>query len=236
MDAVDARLVRRDDTLIQLLDPPFNTSAMNPGYIRGYVPGVRENGGQYTHGAIWAAMAFAALGDNRRAWELMTMLNPVRHANSPEAMATYKVEPYVVAADIYAVAPHTGRGGWTWYTGSAGWMYRLIVESLLGLRLDAGRLRFAPCLPADWKGFTVHYRYRETVYHIAVLQTVCGNGETSVTIDGVQQHGQALLLVDDRKDHSVAVSVPTAGSDGNPSDGTVHAAAMATRGSRGGAL
>jgi cellobiose phosphorylase len=104
-------------------------------------------------------------------------------------------------------------------------MYRLIVESLLGLRLDAGGLRFAPCLPADWKGFTVHYRYRETVYHIAVRQTVCGNGETSVTLDGVQQHGQALLLVDDRKDHSVAVSVPTAGSEGNPSDGPVRAAA-----------
>ncbi|MBP2672184.1 MAG: glycosyltransferase, partial [candidate division NC10 bacterium] len=150
MGAVDDRLVRRNDALIQLLDPPFNTSELNPGYIRGYVPGVRENGGQYTHGAIWAAMAFAAMGDNRRAWELMAMLNPVRHANSPEGMATYKVEPYVVAADIYALAPHTGRGGWTWYTGSAGWMYRLIVESLLGLTLDAGRLRFAPCLPADW--------------------------------------------------------------------------------------
>jgi len=190
MEAVDQRLVRRSDALIQLLDPPFNTSAMNPGYIRGYVPGVRENGGQYTHGAIWAAMAFAALGDNRRAWELMALLNPVQHASSPKGIAIYKVEPYVVAADIHALSPHTGRGGWTWYTGSAGWMYRLIVESLLGLRLEAGTLRFEPCLPAEWKGFTVHYRYRETVYHIAVLQTMPGNSEMSVTADGVQQQGR----------------------------------------------
>ena len=121
--------------------------------------------------AIWAAMAFAALGDSRRAWELLAMINPVNHARSPEGMATYKVEPYVVAADVYALSPHTGRGGWTWYTGSAGWMYRLIVESLLGLRLEVDKLHFAPCLPADWKAFKVHYRYRGTVYHIAVLQT-----------------------------------------------------------------
>jgi cellobiose phosphorylase len=212
MAAVDERLVRRNDALIQLLDPPFDTSRLNPGYIRGYVPGVRENGGQYTHGAIWAAMAFAALGDNRRAWELMAMLNPVHHGSSPEAMAKYKVEPYVVAADIYALAPHTGRGGWTWYTGSAGWMYRLLVESLLGLRLEAGTLRFVPCLPADWKGFTVHYRYRETVYHIAVLQTVCERGGMGVTLDGVEKDDKAIVLVDDRQEHSVVVRVLAVGS------------------------
>ena len=131
-----------------------------------------------------------------------------------EAIATYKVEPYVVAADVYALAPHTGRGGWTWYTGSAGWMYRLITESLLGLRLEADRLRFEPCLPAGWKEFKVHYRYRETVYHIAVLQTVRGNDEMSVTVDGVQQHGGAILLVDDRQEHSVAVHVSTTDSAG----------------------
>jgi len=205
MDAVDRRLVRRDHALIQLLDPPFDKSNMNPGYIKGYVPGVRENGGQYTHAAIWAAMAFAALGDSRRAWELLAMINPVNHARSPEGTATYKVEPYVVAADVYAVAPHTGRGGWTWYTGSAGWMYRLIVESLLGLRLEVDKLRIAPCLPADWKGFTLHYRYRETVYHITVLQISDGNGETSVTVDGVEQPDKVIPLVDDRQEHSVEV-------------------------------
>jgi cellobiose phosphorylase len=208
MDAVDQRLVRRDHGLIQLLDPPFDKSTLNPGYIKGYVPGVRENGGQYTQGAIWAAMAFAALGDSRRAWELLAMINPLNHARSPEGVATYKVEPYVVAADVYALSPHTGRGGWTWYTGSAGWMYRLIVESLLGLRLEVDKLRFTPCLPADWKAFKVHYRYRETVYHIAVLQTGAGNGEMSVTVDGVERPDQAIPLIDDRQEHSVEVIVP----------------------------
>jgi cyclic beta-1,2-glucan synthetase len=210
MEAVDKHLVRRDHALIQLLDPPFDKSDLNPGYIKGYVPGVRENGGQYTHGAIWAVMAFAALGDNRRAWELLAMINPVNHARSPEGVATYKVEPYVVAADVYAVPPHTGRGGWTWYTGSAGWMYRLIVESLLGLRLEVDRLRFAPCLPADWEAFKLYYRYRETVYEIAVLQQPARNVGTSVTVDGILQSGEAILLVDDRRNHSVEVVIRNA--------------------------
>src|SRR5450432_3441428 len=171
MNALYSRLVRRDDALIQLLDPPFDTSPLDPGYIRGYVPGVRENGGQYTHAAIWAAMAFATLGDNRRAWELLAMINPVKHAETPEDTGNTRWNPYVVAADVYALAPHTGRGGWTWYTGSAAWMYRLITESLLGLHLEVdalgtARLRLAPCLPKEWSGFKIHYRYRETLYHI----------------------------------------------------------------------
>jgi cellobiose phosphorylase len=144
MEAVNDRLVRRERSLIQLFDPPFDKSPLDPGYIKGYVPGVRENGGQYTHAAIWTVMAFAALGDQRRAWELLSLINPLNHGSTPAGIATYKVEPYVVAADVYAVAPHTGRGGWTWYTGSAGWMYRLIVESLLGLRLDVDKLSFFP--------------------------------------------------------------------------------------------
>ena len=211
MEALDARLVRRDQGLIQLLDPPFDTSDLNPGYIKGYVPGVRENGGQYTHAAIWAAMAFAALGDRRRAWELFAMINPIHHAQSPEAVATYKVEPYVVAADVYAVAPHTGRGGWTWYTGSAGWLYRLIVESLLGLRLEVDTLHVAPCLPADWPGFTLRYRYRETVYRIAVTQLPGGQGETKVTVDGVERPDPAIPLVDDRREHAVEVKISGGG-------------------------
>ncbi len=208
MEAVDERLVRREYGLIQLLDPPFDKSALNPGYIKGYVPGVRENGGQYTHAAIWAAMAFARLGDNRRAWELLAMINPVNHARSYEETATYKVEPYVVAADVYAVLPHTGRGGWTWYTGSAAWLYRLIVESLLGLRLEVDKLRFTPCLPADWEGFKMHYRYRETVYHIAVLQTLAGTGEMWLSVDGIEQHDNTIPLVDDHKEHWVEVRIP----------------------------
>ncbi len=205
MQAVDQRLVQREHGLIQLLAPPFDKSDLDPGYIRGYVPGVRENGGQYTHGAIWTAMAFAALGDARRAWELTTMINPVSHASSAQGVATYKVEPYVMAADVYAVAPHIGRGGWSWYTGSAGWMYRLVVESLLGLRLAGERLYLAPCLPADWQSFTIHYRYRETVYHIVVTQTHGGDDGTGVTVDGIEQRDGAIPLIDDRRPHSVEV-------------------------------
>ncbi len=209
MAALDTRLVRRDQGLIQLLDPPFDTSPLNPGYIKGYVPGVRENGGQYTHAAIWAAMALAALGDRQRAWELFAMINPVNHARSPEAVAIYKVEPYVVAADVYAVAPHTGRGGWTWYTGSAGWLYRLIVESLLGLRLEGNTLHFAPCLPVDWPGFKLRYRYRETTYAIVVTQTADATGEMRVTVDGVERDDAVIPLVDDRREHTVEVRYRT---------------------------
>ena len=211
MNALDQRLVRRDHALIQLLDPPFDRSELNPGYIRGYVPGVRENGGQYTHAAIWAAMAFAALGETARAWELLGMINPLHHGESSERTAVYKVEPYVVAADVYAVAPHTGRGGWTWYTGSAGWMYRLIMESLLGLRLTGdpqlSRLHFAPCLPIDWQGFQLHYRYRETVYHITVRQTSGADAGMAVSVDGVVQSDPTIPLVDDRREHQVEVSL-----------------------------
>nr|WP_165930910.1 glucoamylase family protein [Paralcaligenes ureilyticus] len=170
MSAVDKHLVRRDDRLIQLLDPPFEHSDLNPGYIRGYPSGVRENGGQYTHASIWAAMAFAKLGDRQRTWDLLQMINPMNHGCSARDIAVYKVEPYVVAADVYAVSPHIGRGGWTWYTGSSGWMYRLILESLLGLRVEVDQLSFVPCLPPGWNTFTLHYRYRSTMYHITVVQ------------------------------------------------------------------
>jgi cellobiose phosphorylase len=156
-------------------------------------------------------MAFAALGDSRRAWELTTMINPANHAKSKEAIAIYKVEPYVMAADVYAVPPHTGRGGWSWYTGSAGWMYRLVVESLLGLRLELDRLHVAPCLPAHWDGLTIHYRYRETVYHITIACTRDGGERdaTRVTVDGVEQAGQAIALVDDHQEHRVEVRYRT---------------------------
>ncbi len=213
MDALNERLVRRDDALIQLLDPPFDKSELNPGYIKGYVPGVRENGGQYTHGAIWAAMAFAKLGDNTRAWDLFNMINPVNHAKSAEDVAIYKVEPYVIAADVYGVAPHTGRGGWTWYTGSAGWMYRLILESLLGVRVEANKLRLAPCLPADWKSFKIRYRYRETFYSISVISPARPEGAArivrtpQITVDGVVQTEAAITMHDDKHDHEVSVQM-----------------------------
>ena len=216
MAAVDRRLVRRDHGLVQLLDPPFDKSTLNPGYIKGYVPGVRENGGQYTHGAIWTVMAFAALGDSRRAWELFALINPVNHASSAAKIATYKVEPYVAAADVYAVAPHIGRGGWTWYTGSAGWLYRLITESLLGLKLEVDKLRVTPCLPADWETYKIHYRFRETLYHITVLQLPGANDASGVTVDGVAQRDDVIALVDDRQEHVVEVRFPRAQIRGNP--------------------
>lgn len=205
MNSLNTQLVHRDTSIIQLLDPPFDKSDLNPGYIKGYVPGVRENGGQYTHGAIWAAMAFAAMDDHQRAWELLTMINPVNHARTPEEVAIYKVEPYVVAGDVYACAPHTGRGGWTWYTGSAGWFYRLIVESILGVKLEVNKLRFNPCLPADWQEFKVHYRYYETVYHITVSQT---DEPPSVIVDGACMLDAAITMIDDRREHFAEVKIP----------------------------
>jgi cellobiose phosphorylase len=206
MDSLDKHLVDRDYGLIKLLAPPFDKSNLDPGYVRGYVPGVRENGGQYTHAAIWAAMAFAAMGDSARAWELFSMINPVNHSFSSETVATYKVEPYVMAADVYALAPHAGRGGWTWYTGSAGWMYRLLIESLLGLRLEVDKLHFAPCLPADWTGFKVHYRFHETVYHITVSQSPEHDAEMNVTMDGVPQDDTTIKLVNDLHEHFVELT------------------------------
>ncbi len=220
MQAVDRRLVRRDAGLIQLFDPPFDKSPLNPGYVKGYIPGVRENGGQYTQGAIWTAMAFAAMGDNERAWELFTLLNPVNHGCTPEQIATYKVEPYVIAADVYAVAPHTGRGGWTWYTGSAGWMYRLLIEALLGVHREGDRLRLAPRLPKTWNTCKIHYRYRQTVYHIVINRLEADAPDANrLIIDGRQLDSTTFPLVDDRQEHFVELKIwgqvlpPENGSD-----------------------
>ncbi len=207
MDEVDRKLVKRDASLIQLLEPPFDKSDSDPGYIKGYIPGVRENGGQYTHAAVWVAMAFAAMGDSARAWELLSIINPLNHGSTPEQVETYRTEPYVVAADVYALPPHTGRGGWTWYTGAAGWMYRLIVESLLGLQLDVDRLQFISCIPAEWKSFCLHYRYRETFYHITVTRAGPGCEVVSMTVDGLVQSDGTAQLVDDRKEHFVEIKV-----------------------------
>jgi cellobiose phosphorylase len=207
MESVNKRLVRRKDSLVQLLDPPFDKSNLNPGYIKGYVPGVRENGGQYTHAAIWAAMAFSKLGDSKKAWEILTLINPINHAKTPEEVARYKVEPYVIAADVYALSPHIGRGGWTWYTGSAGWMYRLIVESLLGLRLETDKLYIEPCLPSDWVSFKIHYRYRETIYRITLTQLYENVSKQNLILDGVASQNRFIRLVDDRQEHVAEVKL-----------------------------
>ena len=207
MAAVDRQLVKRDIGIIQLFDPPFDKSDLSPGYVKGYVPGVRENGGQYTHAAIWTVMAFAASGDAARAWELFKLINPINHSNTETAIQKYKVEPYVVAADVYANPQHVGRGGWTWYTGSAGWMYRLITESLIGLHLEVDRLRFAPCLPPEWKTFKIHYRYRETFYHMSVINTGSGKIVKRIVADGVDQPDATLEMKDDRQKHDVDIEV-----------------------------
>jgi len=208
MQSVDRRLVRREAGLIQLFDPPFDKSALDPGYIKGYIPGVRENGGQYTHGAIWAAMAFALMGENDRAWELFSLLNPIHHGATPEQIAVYKVEPYVVAADVYAVAPHTGRGGWTWYTGSAGWMYRLLIETLLGVNLEGDQLRLTPRMPKSWSSYKIHYRFRQTVYHITITRFDADLEEANqLLLDGNELAAQTVPLVDDRREHFVEMKV-----------------------------
>ncbi|MEO7412580.1 MAG: glucoamylase family protein [Opitutaceae bacterium] len=202
MRSVDQRLVRRDAGLIQLFDPPFDKSTLNPGYIKGYIPGVREYGGQYTHGAIWTAMAFALMGESERAWELFGMLNPVHHGATARQIAIYKVEPYVVAADVYAMPPHTGRGGWTWYTGSAGWMYRLLVETLLGVNREGDQLRLEPRMPQAWTSYKIHYRYVQTVYHITIIRLAAdGPANPGLSLDGKEIPGPTLPLRDDRQEH-----------------------------------
>jgi cyclic beta-1,2-glucan synthetase len=207
MAAVDARLVRRDIGIIQLFDPPFDKSGLNPGYVAGYVPGVRENGGQYTHAAIWSVMAFAAMGDSAKAWELFQLISPPGHGGTSSAIETYKVEPYVVAADVYANPQHAGRGGWTWYTGSAGWMYRLITESLLGLRLHGNQLLFSPCIPAEWRGYIVRYRYHNTTYTITFHNPEGGNTVHEVFVDGMPMPmpDGAVHLTNDQRPHCVEV-------------------------------
>ena len=197
-------LVQKEVGIIQLLEPAFDKSDLNPGYIKGYVPGVRENGGQYTHAAVWMIMAFARLGNNERVWELLNMINPINHGKTAAEIGIYKVEPYVLAADVYSRAPHVGRGGWTWYTGSAGWLYRLITESFLGLQREGNKLTITPCVPKEWDSFIVLYRYKSTIYHIKVLR-IFEDEKIAMTIDGVGQAENFIMLVDDIVEHDVHI-------------------------------
>ncbi|MCU1266410.1 MAG: phosphorylase [Acidobacteria bacterium] len=206
MAAVDEYLIRRGDGLVLLFTPPFDKSNLNPGYIKGYAPGVRENGGQYTHGAIWTMIAFALLGQGDRSGELFSLLNPINHASTRAGLHKYKVEPYVAAGDVYAVPPHTGRGGWTWYTGSAGWMYRAGLESILGFHLRADRLRLEPCIPRWWREFEITYRRGHTTWRIMVENpTAVSRGVVSVELDGKMLPDREIQLVDDRAVHNVRV-------------------------------
>jgi cyclic beta-1,2-glucan synthetase len=220
IDAVRMQLLRRDAGVINLLAPPFDQSPLDPGYIRGYLPGVRENGGQYTHAAIWTVMAIAHLGNGDEAVELFHMLNPVNRTRTAADVERYKVEPYVMSADVYTHPAHIGRGGWTWYTGSASWMYRLGLESILGLRRRGGWLSVAPCIPASWTGFVVRWRHGSSLYEISVRNPARRNrGVSEVSLDGVRIDERAIPLVDDGAVHRVHVTM------GEPS--TVAAPALA---------
>ncbi|HEY5883817.1 MAG TPA: glucoamylase family protein [Pyrinomonadaceae bacterium] len=206
MASVEEYLIRRGDGLVILFTPPFDKSPLDPGYIKGYVPGVRENGGQYTHAALWTLIAFARLGDGERAGELSSLLNPISHSSTRAGLHKYKVEPYVAVGDVYAVPPHTGRGGWTWYTGSAGWMYRAGLESILGFKLQGERLRIDPCVPRWWRDFEITYRRGRTTYRIRVENPVAvSRGVVSVELDGARQNTEDFPLVDDEQTHVVRV-------------------------------
>jgi cyclic beta-1,2-glucan synthetase len=204
MAAVEEFLIRRGDGLVILFTPPFDKGSLDPGYIKGYVPGVRENGGQYTHAAIWTLIAYALLGDGERAGELFSLLNPVNHSSTRAGLHKYKVEPYAAVGDVYAVPPHTGRGGWTWYTGSAGWMYRAGLESILGFKLQNDRLEISPCVPRWWREFEITYRRGQAVYRIKVENpSGVSRGVVSVEVDGTTRSD--IQLIDDDKVHNVRI-------------------------------
>ncbi len=206
MNAVEHYLVRRDEGLILLFTPPFDESQLEPGYIKGYVPGVRENGGQYTHAATWVINAIAMLGYGDKAWEFFNMINPINHARTPIECATYKVEPYVASADVYAVAPHSGRGGWTWYTGAAGWLYRVGIEYILGFVKEGSRLLVQPCIPRDWNEYWIEYRYKSTKYIINVKNPDRVNrGVREMTLDSTTIEDGYIPLVDDGREHTVQI-------------------------------
>ncbi|HEX4899473.1 MAG TPA: glucoamylase family protein [Pyrinomonadaceae bacterium] len=206
MAAVEEYLIRRGDGLVILFTPPFDRSGLDPGYIKGYVPGVRENGGQYTHAAIWTLIAYAMLGDGERAGELFSLLNPINHASTRAGLHKYKVEPYVAVGDVYAVPPHTGRGGWTWYTGSASWMYRAGLESILGFKLRGERLQIDPCIPQGWREFEIIYRRGKTTYRIKISNPLAlHRGIASLEMDGTKLEGNEIGLRDDGLTHAVHV-------------------------------
>jgi cyclic beta-1,2-glucan synthetase len=209
MHSVHEYLIRHGDDLVLLFTPPFDQTPLDPGYIKGYLPGVRENGGQYTHAAIWTVIAYAMLGQGGQAAELLRILNPINRTASRTGVFAYKVEPYVLSADIYAEPPHARRGGWTWYTGAAGWFYRAGLEWVLGLRVHAGRLHIEPCIPNAWSGFSLCYREGATRYEIAVENPAAvERGVVAIDLDGERQpDGQGIPLLDDGRVHRVRVEM-----------------------------
>ncbi len=212
MNSLENYLVMREEGIIKLLAPPFDEGDLQPGYIKGYVPGVRENGGQYTHAAVWTVIALTLMGEGDQAWEYFNMLNPINHSLTFMEYSKYKVEPYVIAADVYAVHPHTGRGGWTWYTGAAGWMYRAGVEFILGLKKRGDTLAIDPCIPTRWTEFKINYKYNNTLYEIEVINPQgVSKGVVKVSYDGSEKYVNTIELTNDGINHKVIVTMGKSG-------------------------
>jgi cyclic beta-1,2-glucan synthetase len=208
MQSVIEHLVRPQDRLALLFTPPFDKTPLDPGYIKGYLPGTRENGGQYTHAATWTAWAFTMLGEGKQAGMLFDLLNPVFQADSEAKASAYRVEPYVVCADIYSRAPYMRRGGWTWYTGSAAWMYRLGLEAILGFRKIGNSLHMDPVIPPTWDGFEINYRFGESVFHIQVRNPEhVAHHVRQLLLDGQSLNSGSIPLIDDHKEHQVVVTM-----------------------------
>ena len=215
MTSLDEHLVHRDAGLVLLLTPPFERTSADPGYIKGYLPGVRENGGQYTHAAAWSAIAFSLLGDAERAYEIVTLLNPIPRTATPAGVATYRGEPFVIAADVYSQPPHTGRGGWSWYTGAAGWLYRAMLEHVLGVRIHGSEVQLRPLLPAEWQQYTVEMRRGGTTHRVRVsvspgalpgkIVKVVSDGVEFPASDVEMRSAAVVPLVDDGGFHELDV-------------------------------
>ena len=206
IESLENHLVDKESGIIKLLDPPFEKSKLEPGYIKAYLPGTRENGGQYTHGAIWAIIAEAMLGFGNKATELFRMINPIEHSRTKEAVQKYKVEPYVVAADIYGQKNLAGRGGWTWYTGSSSWMYEAGIKYILGLNIQNKVLTINPCIPNDWKAYKIRYKYGNSIYNIKVnnLNNKC-SGIEKMLLNGEKVENKKIYLQDDGKVYNVEI-------------------------------
>lgn len=205
MLALERYLWDKEQGILKLLTPPFDKTEHNPGYIKGYVPGVRENGGQYTHAAVWAILAYTKIRAKEKALELFNMLNPINHTRTMTEVSKYKVEPYVMAADVYAVFPNTGRGGWTWYTGAAGWMYQVALEGILGFKLEKDKLTVSPCIPSEWSGFKVKYKFKSTNYEIEVKNIQ--NNKIDIFVDNVRQNDFPIILTDDGTTHKIQIII-----------------------------
>ena len=206
MNSLETHLVDKENGIIKLLDPPFNKSKLNPGYVKSYLPGVRENGGQYTHGAIWAILAETTLGFGDKAVEYYKMINPIEHSKTKEEAIKYKAEPYVIPGDVYGANNLKGQGGWTWYTGSSSWYYKVGIENILGLKIERKMLKIEPCISKDWEEYSIRYKYKTTIYNIKVKNPNHKNtGIETFKLNGNEIQEKQIKLQDDGKINEIEV-------------------------------